>query len=377
MPGLSRHAIHRSIAVSLLAGAAAVAALLVLVRDGDEAIDHLRMADPAWVALAGALTLAAWWLRTWRSQLLASAFGAKVPAWRMFRYYLASVFVSHVTPTSAGGLPVFIYFLARENLSVGHAAAVAVVDSGLVVIWLLAAWPAAAAWKGLGARFGTPGLTAVVLAAMVLVALFVGSVLARPRAIPGLFMRLLVRARTKGGRGRSGRIRRLAAGLVKESLRFSSGLRYLVLRRPWHLLGAALLTGVYWAVYLSIAWAVLVGLGGRADWVYAATAQLLFNLLQPFIPTPGGSGGAELMMAYLFRRVLPASRLVVFVGLWRLFIFYASLVVGGVMFMRSLGGVWRSPRPAVARGEVRRLIPEGSPPPVAGGQPPAPAEPPS
>lgn len=373
---LSRRTIHRSVAVSLLAGAAAVAALLVLVRDGDQAIDHLRTADPAWVALAGALTLAAWWLRTWRSQLLASAFGQKIPAGRMFRYYLASVFVSHVTPTSTGGLPVFIYFLTRENLSAGHATAVAVVDSGLVVLWLLAAWPAAAAWKGLGARFGAPGLTAVVLAAMVLVAGLVGLVLARPRAVPGLFMRLLVHVRTKSG-GRPGRARRLAAGLVRESLRFSSGLRYLVLRRPWHLVGATLLTGVYWAVYLSIAWAVLVGLGGRVDWGYAAAAQLLFNLFQPFIPTPGGSGGAELMMAYLFRRVLPAPRLAVFVGVWRLFIFYASLVVGGVMFMRSLGGVGPRPGPGEARTEAGRLALEGGGQAVAGGQPPAPAEPPT
>ncbi|HEY8498193.1 MAG TPA: lysylphosphatidylglycerol synthase transmembrane domain-containing protein, partial [Limnochordales bacterium] len=362
---VSPQAIRRGVVISLLAGAAAVAALVALVRDGDPTIDQIRLVDPVWLGVAAGLTLGAWLLRTWRSQVLAGAFGARVPARRLFRYYLASVFVSHVTPTSAGGLPVFIYLLTREGLTAGHAAAVAVVDSGLVALFLLAAWPAAAAWKGLGFRLGAPALTAAVVASLAAVALLVAWMLVRPRAVPGLLMRWLVRSRRHPGGSR--RSRRWAALLVKESLRFSSGLRYLVLRRPWHLVAATVLTGLYWGAYLSIAWAVLVGLGGRADWTYAAAAQLIFNLLQPFIPTPGGSGGAELMMAYLFRRVVPASRLAVFVAVWRLFIFYASLVVGGAMFVRSLGTAGprgTSPRPAPAGTSPRggRSAPAAEPP---------------
>ena len=370
---LSPQAIRRSVIISLVAGAAAVAALLLLVRDGDEAIEQIRLVDPLWLAVAGGLTLAAWLLRTWRSQILAAAFGARVPARRVLRYYLASAFVSHVTPTSAGGVPVFIYLLTREGLSAGHATAVAVVDTGLVMLWLLAAWLPVAVWKGLAARVGSPGLTAAVVATLVAVAVLVGWMLAKPRAVPALLMRWLARSRARGGRVLG---RRWASALVKESLRFSVGLRYLVLRRPWHLLAATILTGLYWVVYLSIAWAVLVGLGGRADWVYAAAAQLVFNILQPFIPTPGGSGGAELMMAWLFRRVVPASRLAVFVGVWRIFIFYASLVVGGVMFVRSLGDRGLRPGPAPAGGRVP-LQPAGGAAGDRGGRAPAPAEPPS
>ncbi|NLG69202.1 MAG: hypothetical protein GX496_06485, partial [Firmicutes bacterium] len=103
---LSPQAIRRSVIISLVAGAAAVAALLLLVRAGAEAIEQIHLVDPAWLTVAGALTMGAWLLRTWRSQILAAAFGARVPARRVFRYYLASVFVSHVTPPSAGGVPV-------------------------------------------------------------------------------------------------------------------------------------------------------------------------------------------------------------------------------------------------------------------------------
>ncbi|MEW6045111.1 MAG: flippase-like domain-containing protein [Bacillota bacterium] len=377
---LTRQAIRRSIAFSLLSGAAAVAALLTLVRDGDEAVfSHLRMVDARWLWFAAGLTLTAWLLRTWRSQLLARAFGTRIPARRVLRYYLASVFVSHVTPTSTGGVPVFIYLLAREGLSVGRATAVAVVDSGLVVLWLLAAWPVAAAWKGLGGRFGAPGLTAFVLVSLGMLAALVAWTLVRPRAIASIFMRMLTRARRAARAGRRRRMRAILAVLVKESLRFSYGIRYLLLQRPWHLVGATLLTGVYWLFYLSIAWAVLVGLGARMNWLYAATAQLIFNLFQPFIPTPGGSGGAELIMAYLFKRVLPASRLAVFVGVWRFFTFYASLVAGGIMFVRSVGGALREapahPSPATSAGSPGPSPALPGPAGGSGRQAPAPAEP--
>ncbi|WP_324716333.1 lysylphosphatidylglycerol synthase transmembrane domain-containing protein [Carboxydochorda subterranea] len=337
---LSRRGMARGVTVSLAVGAASVAALLIWGRDGDDVTRQLGWVDPWWLTLAGGLTLLAWQLRTWRSQLLARAMDVRVPAGRMFRYYLASVFVSHVTPTSTGGLPVFVYLLTREGLTFGQATAVAVVDSGLVVLWLLAAWPVVIAWRGLGAMAGsTPALSLLMLLSLALMAAFVVGILWRPRWLAVFFL-MLRRRLAKRHEGRRGRwVQRALARIARESLRFAFAVRRLVIKRPWLLAGATLLTGVYWAVYLSIAWSVLIGLGARIAWAHAALAQLVFNLAQAFIPTPGGSGGAELLMAYLFRGTLPGGRLAAFVGAWRFFTFYASLAVGGAMFVRSLRGV--------------------------------------
>lgn len=335
-PLLTAATVRRSIVLSLAAGAIALAAVALVIRDRDGAVEPLRMVDPAWLGLAGAFTVAAWMLRVWRSQVLAAALGVPVAGRRVFRYYLSSVFVSHVTPTSGGGLPLFIYFMGREGLGIGKASALAVVDSGLVTVLLLVAWPAAAVWRGAGMGVaGAPAATAVAGAVLAATGLLLAVVVARPRAIAAVFLWVSRRIAPRG-EVRRPRLARLMRVLVRESLRFGTSLRGLVLRRPGHLVAATGLTAVYWLAYLSIAWAVGMGMDSRADWIGAALRQLAFNVLQPFIPTPGGSGGAELLMAYLFRGTLPPGRLAVFVGAWRFFTFYASLAVGGAMLVRSV-----------------------------------------
>jgi len=65
-------------------------------------------------------------------------------------------------------------------------------------------------------------------------------------------------------------------------------------------------------------------------------AQLIFILFRPLIPTPGGSGGTELGFAYLFKFMIPNYFLGIFVALWQFFMFYVSLVIGGVLFIHLL-----------------------------------------
>ena len=339
--GLPGPALRRGVLLASAAGAAALAALAVVARNGEPPLRALALMDRRYLALAVGLTAAAWWLRVVRSGILVRALGIQVPAGRLFTYYLASVFVSHVTPTSTGGVPVFIYLLTREGLSAGQATAVAVIDSGLVALWLLVAWPAAGVLVGFGATHSAGSLSLAVAVALALVAAFVGYTVVRPRSLARWLLGL---RRLSGRSGQRRRFGHVLGRLSREALRFSLALRFFVLQRPWPLGVAIVTTGLYWAAYLSIAWAVVRGLGGWGDWVDVAVRQLAFNLAQAFIPTPGGSGGAELMMAYLLRGLLPASRLAVAVGVWRLCTFYASLAVGGVLFMRVLRSAL-APRP--------------------------------
>ena len=337
--GLAGPALRRGVWLTSVAGAVALAAVAALARDGEPPLAALALMDGQYLALSVLLTVAAWWLRVVRSGILVRALGVRVPAGRMFAYYLSSVFVSHVTPTSTGGVPLFIYWLTREGLSVGRATAVAVIDSGLVALWLLAGWPVAGVLVGWGAR-NLQGWTAAALAALALVAALAAWIVARPRDLAGLTLSLRRRLAPKQGGTKPARLLLRAS---REALRFAVALRLFVLDRPLALGAAVLLTGLYWATYLSIAWAVVQGLGGRGDWTTVAVRQLAFNLAQAFIPTPGGSGGAELMMAYLLRDLLTPTRLAVAVGVWRLCTFYSSLAVGGLALVRLLRSTFGGP----------------------------------
>ncbi|HEY8486384.1 MAG TPA: lysylphosphatidylglycerol synthase transmembrane domain-containing protein [Limnochordales bacterium] len=340
----------RAVGVTVAAGAAAVAGLAAAggMGAGGPAWRALADLDPGYVAAALGLTVLAWWLRVVRSTVLVRALGAAVPPGRMFGHYLASVFVSHVTPTSTGGVPVFVYLLVREGLSPGRAAAVALLDSGLVAVWLVAAWPLARWWAGgSGGRVDGTGLMWALVAATGLAAALAAAAVAWPqgamRALLALRRRLAGRpgAAGAGSKPRHGQwLRRRLRGAVRESLRLLWAVRFFVVRRPLALALAVVTTGLYWAVYLSIPWAVVRGLAGRASWPELAVRQVAFNLAQALIPTPGGSVGAELMMAYLLRGMVAPSRLAVAVAVWRLCTFYASLAVGFAAFVRVVGAGW-------------------------------------
>ncbi|MFW6238874.1 MAG: flippase-like domain-containing protein, partial [Halanaerobiales bacterium] len=93
-------------------------------------------------------------------------------------------------------------------------------------------------------------------------------------------------------------------------------------------------TVAYWFFYLSLAPVLLDGLGVDIPLPPVILAQILFNFIQPLFPTPGGSGGAELGFAYLFKFMLPNHLLGIFVAIWRFFIFYTSLLAGGIFFVK-------------------------------------------
>ncbi len=64
--------------------------------------------------------------------------------------------------------------------------------------------------------------------------------------------------------------------------------------------------------------------------------QVVLNVIIYFIPTPGGSGGAELSAAVLMSRFVPQPMLPPFTILWRTATMYLSVVVGGILLIRYL-----------------------------------------
>jgi uncharacterized protein (TIRG00374 family) len=79
---------------------------------------------------------------------------------------------------------------------------------------------------------------------------------------------------------------------------------------------------IFWAIGKSTSFVDLIG------W------QLLFNFAQIFIPTPGGSGGSELVLVYLFKNLIGAARVGTFVLLWKIYTFFSTLVMGGFFFWK-------------------------------------------
>lgn len=64
--------------------------------------------------------------------------------------------------------------------------------------------------------------------------------------------------------------------------------------------------------------------------------QVLVNVLIYFVPTPGGSGVAEVSSAVLMSRFVPDQLLGPFTAIWRVATLYLSVLVGGLLLARYL-----------------------------------------
>jgi uncharacterized protein (TIRG00374 family) len=54
------------------------------------------------------------------------------------------------------------------------------------------------------------------------------------------------------------------------------------------------------------------------------------------MPTPGGSGVAEVGFASLFSFFVPLHLLGLFVGVWRLIVFYFNLCIGAIILLTEI-----------------------------------------
>ncbi|MFW6386511.1 MAG: lysylphosphatidylglycerol synthase transmembrane domain-containing protein [Bacillota bacterium] len=283
---------------------------------------------------AALITVIFWLLRSLKLKLLMHGMGGEVGLHRIFAIYLASTFVAHVTPSSSGGLPFEIYFLHREGLPVGKSTALSVLDNMFTFFFFLAVGPVLLFSWGRYLNLG-PEITGLFYVAAAGVTLFMVLSLFfvfRVDLLFGFLDRVLATRLAK--RFMQDSTREKVYNYCKREIgRFREGLGIL-LQRKLVLVQVFLSTVVYWFFYLSLAPVLLHGLGIDIPLPPVILAQIIFNFIQPVFPTPGGSGGAELGFAYLFKFLLPNYLLGIFVAVWRFFMFYASLLAGGVFFVK-------------------------------------------
>lgn len=251
--------------------------------------------------------------------------GEKIRLRHCFQIYLATCFVSHVTPFNAGGTPVQIYLLHKKGLSFGKATAVTTIDLGLhSIVYLLIIIGTISLNISFLKRAGFFNQELVwyfwkiTLALMALV-VTVGFIFRMSWA-----KKITMMFKEKGWLKR----------LRHEFSLFKEG-SLLLIKSNWPAMLKAIFASIaYWFFYLLLAPIILMAMGKPIEFFSLMYSQLIFNTVQTLIPTPGGSGGAEVLLTYLFRGITGAQGLGLFVLLWRIYTFFSSLLIGGFFFWR-------------------------------------------
>jgi uncharacterized protein (TIRG00374 family) len=283
-----------------------------------------------WYIAVGVIALVAvWFAKAYRMFTISRGMGIGISLVHFYKIYMATCFISHVTPFSSGGTPLQVYLIAKKGVSVGKASAITVVDLGLnTIMFVLLGLVAVALNMGMIVSGMTainqrrwwlwlfiPGLTAFLLYKLLRSAWFLN--------IPGV-MKIRSFLKQRGWLN----------NLYHEFAMFKEGWNLLVKENPVSIFRALAATVAYWLFYLLLAPIVVWALGKKASFLGIMGWQLFFNFAQLLIPTPGGSGGSELLLSYFFKNITGAALVGVFVLFWKIYTFFSTLVIGSWFFFK-------------------------------------------
>lgn len=246
------------------------------------------------------------------------------------RVVLTWDFASAVTPSTIGGGPVATYAMTRENVSLGKSGAimlygvlfdqlfyVMIIPVLIILGFYFEVIPDGIGWVGSGAMF------LIYLILLAYAAILAYGLLVNPdslRKVIGWVFKLPFL------RSMRDKVEKEAGSLVQ----FSHELRKKPKRFLWNAFGISTLG---WLAKISLPSIVVLSFL-PADVALTFMRSFAMTLAGLFVPTPGGSGGAEALFV-LFQG--PLFHRVVFIGIsvfmWRLYTYYVSIGLGVLVML--------------------------------------------
>ncbi len=306
--------------------------LFLVTHDLRGSLEGFRQFRPIWILPALGLAAVDWFgggLRLW---ILTRPLGTRIRYKDCVRTSAATAALAYLTPSGSGGGPAQLYGLVRNGSSLGRA--VAVNFASLTVNLLFLSLAGFGAWF-FGAAGSIEGITLPV-ANVDAATLFkwcavgfgtVASIVLLLAASPRLPRQAAVRLFGTGPR-------------VRKALRFLQELHGAIQiygsRGKSALVLATLINILPFGARFVMGWAILRGFGIDAGFWNVVTLHVLLHFLLYFMPTPGGSGVAEVLAPAVMSSLMPASLLVAYTAVWRFFLAYVTILVGGAILFRWL-----------------------------------------
>jgi glycosyltransferase 2 family protein len=288
----------------------------------------LRNLNPGFLLLAIAFHFLAYGFWAMRIKVMAKSLGHRVSFLYCLNLVMANLLAGAITPAQAGGEPVRIHQLYRDNVPLGDATALVVVERVLDAIVLGVAAIAAFFILGKMVEDIPPGLSLFILFAWVLMVFFIGAFILSVRN-PELLKRFFKRvSRPFVKRWDLRRIERFIASIDREVDNFHDSMARFVAHGKGGLLGGTVFTALFWFSEFIIVSLILMGLGEPPFYLLSLVAQIIIAIIMMIPLTPGSSGIAELSATSLYGLFIPSSIVGILVVVWRVIFYYLNIIVG-------------------------------------------------
>ena len=332
-------AIRWGLKVFIVASLIGLGTVFFITQDVWASLGAFRLFDLRWGLLCLVFASFDWFGGGFRVWLLLGPLDIRLSYWQCVEISGATAALAYLTPAGAGGGPAQLFGLVRNGVSVGQAAA-ANFASVLVNLTFLSLAGLGAWWLGAASEIEGVHLPLNISAARLfewsaagfgLIAALILLFAVNPRPARLLALRLF-------GRGR--RVRTLLRWLHE----LHGSLIIYARKGKIALLLATLSGALHFGGRFLLGWAILRGFGIDAGFWNIVLLHVMIQFLIYFMPTPGGSGVAEVVTPAVMSPFMPASLLVAYTVIWRFFLTYLTVAVGGAIIFR-----WIHPKPAGGR----------------------------
>ncbi len=326
-------AIRVGVTVFVVASLLGFGALFLITRDLRGSISGFRHFDLRWALPALILASMDWFGSGLRLWLLTRPLGIRLSYVRCAQIGGVSAALAYLTPSGTGGGPALLYGLVRSGVSLGRTVATnfasVIVNLTFLSLAGFAAWFFGAASGIEDIRLPVANISAATLfewsalgfAGVGVVVLLLAAAPRLPRLI---ILRLF---------GRTPRVRKVLRVLQE----LHGSLIIYARKGKLALLLAVLSNVLQFGARFVLGWVVLRGFGIDAAFWDVVTLHILLQFLLYFMPTPSGSGIGEMLAPALMSPFLDDNLLVAYTAVWRFFLNYLTILVGGTLLVRWIG----------------------------------------
>lgn len=279
------------------------------------------------LALIG-VPLLDWFVAGLRMWLFTSAVCPTVPYMACVRNCAIGSFMCSVTPSQTGGGIAQIWVLTQEGAKTGHAITVLLMTFLSSLMFYLVG--ALFLWFASDYITFPATINQLVFAVAVMVFALVAGGLLLALLFPGSVIRLLVLFGNKLGEGSRIKtyLKRFVDWLKDSSVASRSIMKQHKIRFFFSIvLSIVIFMNKFFAAYLAAR-----ALGLEVPLEQVLIIQMFLSILLYFMPTPGGSGGAEIGSAMLMASLIPETLLAAHTIIWRSALAYLAILVGGLLF---------------------------------------------
>jgi uncharacterized protein (TIRG00374 family) len=264
--------------------------------------------------------------------------GTKVSFFLMLKLIFINIFASGVTPLATGGGFAQVYFLSRNNVSVGTATAATAIRTVIASVLIFASVPLILTMeKGLNAIVPIKhGILFSLLLIMLYIILFYVLVKKKnilKRIIIGILILL-----NKLHLLKKEKFEKMKTSVDKEIELFMENLLLFWKGSKVFFILSILSSSIYLFLLFFFPYLLLKFMNIDVHILTVLSIQVLITFLIYFTPTPGGSGVAEGGFALIFSNFVSSNFVPPLTFYWRFLTMYLGMIIGFVLFYKE---VWK------------------------------------